>query len=267
VTDPSKTKSTKSSAPGGWFGEVAVRLARNPLGIIALFIVLIYGVAALVTAVPSNLTPAEREPLIIFLVVFPVLVLAVFSWIVVFRPGNLFSPQDFRDEENYVALVASITAATIRRPDGTTEQNSIDVHKIVETTKNLVPVIERRSSAAKNIILWVDDRPENNTFERQAFEALGVNFTLALTTDQALDLTKTNRFAAVISDMGRKEGPREGYKLLGELRNKGNETPFFVYAGSNSPEHRKEAAKLGAQGSTNDPQELIQMVTATILRA
>ena len=31
------------------FGSIAQRLARNPLGIIALFIVLVYGMAALVT--------------------------------------------------------------------------------------------------------------------------------------------------------------------------------------------------------------------------
>lgn len=32
------------------FGQTAKGLARNPLGIIALFIVLVYGVAGLVTA-------------------------------------------------------------------------------------------------------------------------------------------------------------------------------------------------------------------------
>ena len=45
-------------------------------------------------------------------------------------------------------------------------------------------------------------------------EAMGIQFTLAESTDEALRILATNRFAAIISDMGRLEGPREGYKLL-----------------------------------------------------
>ena len=52
------------------FGETAKGLARSPLGIIALFIVLVYGVASLVTTFAGALTTAERMPLIYFLVFF-----------------------------------------------------------------------------------------------------------------------------------------------------------------------------------------------------
>ena len=45
-------------------------------------------------------------------------------------------------------------------------------------------------------------------------ESMGLQFTLSESTEEALGLLSTRRFAAVISDMGRKEGPREGYKLL-----------------------------------------------------
>ena len=57
------------------FGDTAKSLARNPLGIIALFIVLVYGFASLVTTFASSFTATERLPLIYFLVAFPVLVL------------------------------------------------------------------------------------------------------------------------------------------------------------------------------------------------
>jgi CheY-like chemotaxis protein len=109
-------------------------------------------------------------------------------------------------------------------------------------------------------ILWVDDRPENNSYERGAFESIGFKFTLALSTNQALQILSRQRFAAIISDMGRKEGPREGYALLDALRSRGDQTPFFIYAGSNAPEHKREAAARGAQGSTNNPQELFESV-------
>ncbi len=49
------------------FGGTAKSLARNPLGTIALFIVLVYGFASLVTAFAGSFTSAERLPLIYFL--------------------------------------------------------------------------------------------------------------------------------------------------------------------------------------------------------
>ena len=64
------------------FGDTAKSLARNPLGIIALFIVLIYGFASLVVGLSGRLDPGDRTPLVWFLVVFPCLVLAVFTWLV-----------------------------------------------------------------------------------------------------------------------------------------------------------------------------------------
>jgi CheY-like chemotaxis protein len=113
-------------------------------------------------------------------------------------------------------------------------------------------------------ILWVDDRPDNNTYERQAFEAMGLSFTLALSTQEALTILANERFAAIISDMGRKEGPKEGYALLDALRAADARTPFFIYAGSNAPEHKREASQRGAQGSTNRPDELFDMVVQAL---
>ncbi len=113
-------------------------------------------------------------------------------------------------------------------------------------------------------ILWVDDRPQNNVYERQAMESMGLQFTLAESTDQALKTLSTQRFAVIISDMGRKEGPREGYKLLEAIRTQDQTTPFFIYAGSSAPQHRREAALRGAQGSTNVAEELVEMVTSSL---
>jgi DNA-binding NarL/FixJ family response regulator len=66
--------------------------------------------------------------------------------------------------------------------------------------------------------------------------------------------------------MGRREGPREGYRLLQWVRSRDGSTPYFIYAGSRAPEHAREAAALGAQGTTNSPSELIDMVTQAIPR-
>lgn len=217
------------------FGSIATSLARNPLGIIALFIVLVYGFASLVTAFGGSFTSGERAPLIYFLVCFPVLVLAVFGWLVSSHSGKLFAPSDFRDEENYVKMqlsaVASLTRASTKHGSG----------------------------------LWVDDNPDNNIHERQAFEAIGLRFTLALSTNEAFENLRKSKFAAIISDMGRREGPREGYVLLDALRLRGDQTPFFIYASSNAPEHKQETLAHAGQGTTNMAQELFQMVTRAVL--
>ena len=84
------------------FGKTAQRLSRNPLGIIALFIVLVYGIAALVLGVSSqNLDPNERLPLIWFLVVFPVVVLAIFYLLVTRHHAKLYAPHDFPEAEGF----------------------------------------------------------------------------------------------------------------------------------------------------------------------
>ncbi len=106
-------------------------------------------------------------------------------------------------------------------------------------------------------MLWVDDRPHNNLYERRAFESLGIAFTLALSTSEALQYLSERRFGAIISDMGRKEGPREGYALLDALRQRGDTTPFYIYAGSNSEKYKREAETHEAQGCTNNAQSFL----------
>jgi CheY-like chemotaxis protein len=241
-------------------------LARNPLGIIALFIVLVYGFASLVTAFAGAFTPDERLPLIYFLVVFPVIVLGVFAWLVSCHSGKLFAPADFKDEENYVrmqlAAVASLAVASAKSPAGA---NPSDIGELVAAVQRATPHTPRSIQAKRNHVLWVDDRPENNVYERKAFEAVGLTFSLALSTDQALSLLAQQSFTAVISDMGRKEGPREGYVLLDAMRSNGDQTPLFFYASSNAPEHKRETAEHGGQGCTNNAQELFQMVTRLLI--
>ena len=86
----------------GEFGKAAQKLSRNPLGIIALFIALVYGIAALVLGVSSSsLQPNERMPLIYFLVFFPVIVLVAFYGLVANHHFKLYAPLDYQDKEGF----------------------------------------------------------------------------------------------------------------------------------------------------------------------
>ena len=240
------------------------KLARNPLGIIALFIVLVYGIASLVTISTETGAVDERQPLIYFLVFFPVLVLAVFAWLVSKHSDRLYGPSDFTNEENYMKLmtVASLGAATGRHQSPATDA---DISKIVESVQSVTAARPGGISNWRNQILWVDDRPENNTYEREAFEAIGLQFTLSLSTDDAFDQLSQNKYSVIISDMGRREGPREGYVLLDRLRKQGDLTPLFFYAASNAPEHIQETLEHGGQGCTSNPRDLFEMVTKAVI--
>lgn len=74
---------------------------RNPLGIIALFIVMIYAMAGLVTT-SEALSPDERFILVVFLAAFPLIVLVVFYLLVTRHSEKLYAPGDFKDEGNYL---------------------------------------------------------------------------------------------------------------------------------------------------------------------
>jgi CheY-like chemotaxis protein len=267
------------------FGKTARGLARNPLGIIALFIVLVYGIAAIFVGFTSNLEIIERLPLIYFLVLFPVLVLGVFAWLVSRHAGKLYAPGDFENEENYLAAIRSVVslataplkqeveagpmAAGAADEIGHAEAatSPADLSEIANTVRLVATSAAATQTSDRKRILWVDDEPASISYVRQAFEGVGIAVELALSTAEALDILKYRTFSAIISDMGRKEGPREGYVLLDAIRERGLSIPFFVYSSSNLPEHKREVRDHGGQGSTNSPRELFEMVAKAILRS
>lgn len=249
------------------FAESAKGFTKSPLGIIALFIVLVYGFASIVVGFGSNVSQ-YIAPLIYFLVFFPVIVFFGFLWLVANHHKKLYGPSDFRDEDNFLKMqmstAMSLAAASVKKPD-----SNANVEFPQKQLEKILELVSRTSKREKinsfsNRILWVDDRPENNIYERKAFEAQGIDFSIALSTDEAIQLLKTSEYAAIISDMGRKEGADEGYVLLAQVRKLGIESPYFIYAGSNLPEHKKMARERGAQGTTNKADELYKMVMDAI---
>jgi DNA-binding NtrC family response regulator len=64
--------------------------------------------------------------------------------------------------------------------------------------------------------------------------------------------------------MTREPDPQAGYTLLGKLRERGDQTPFVIYAGSSSPQLTAAARARGAIDYLSDPAALVRLVT-TIL--
>ncbi len=163
--------------------------------------------------------------------------------------------------QQLLELSASLGAATAHWQDET--QSSAPA---VEKTKQLAQAIDqlmtpRTSQRMEGVsILWVDDRPTNNTYERQALEALGVQFTISKSTEDALDRLHRKSYDVILSDMSRPPDQQAGYTLLEQIKAMHITTPYIIYAGSKRPEHIARAKELGAFGTTNDPQELLELV-------
>ena len=134
--------------------------------------------------------------------------------------------------------------------------------------KDIAQVVERASEATASMgpqrILWVDDVPQNNIREQNAMTALGMQVTTATSTQDALGQLDQSRFDVVITDMGRPGNLQAGYELLEKMQARNDTQPVIIYASSNRPEHREQARKRGAFGSTNRPDELLDLVTRAV---
>jgi hypothetical protein len=106
-------------------------LTKNPLGIVALFIALIYGFATLLLGVAANqLSPEERQPLIWFVVLFPIVVLGVFYVLVTRHHGKLYAPKDYQNDDSFLMTLSEKQQA--ERLDDEIQQTVEDVFTRVD---------------------------------------------------------------------------------------------------------------------------------------
>jgi hypothetical protein len=134
------------------FGKTARDLARNPLGIIALFIVLIYGFPALLMGnTATDLTPGQGYILIVFLSTFPVLVLLIFAWLVANHHAKLYAPADYKSDEAFLQTLTS--TENQRRLEREIEEESVaPVSTQDSTTVPTEPEQEQRREMTRGLI-------------------------------------------------------------------------------------------------------------------
>lgn len=197
-------------------------------------------------------------------------VLNLFAWlfgltflVIAWRRGRVRSvglgPLSIQMKEEAVET----TAAAVRAWRTDTPAKTVDVGKIRSTIERaFAPDIA--DSMIGKAVLWVDDNPDNNMLAVRALKKLRLEVEQVTSTDAALAALDRRPFDLIISDMGRGEDMRAGYDLLKRVRDRGNKVPFAVFAGSDKPEFRKEAAERGAQLSTNDMIELIDFVVTEL---
>ena len=131
-----------------------------------------------------------------------------------------------RELAERIAAAIARTSGPAPAPVGRGDDAADGASKLV---RSLGP--EREAKKPRKLVLWVDDRPDNNIIERHSMAAYNINFVLAQSTGQALAELRKQQFDAIISDMGRPSDSRAGYTLLEAVRGSGDQTPYFIYAG------------------------------------
>lgn len=216
---------------------------------------------------------SEGDRLAVFLTWFSLSVTA-FSAVIalkIFRKQTKDSSAADQKQQELLGAIrekASNAASAASEALGNT-QKTLDLLEKAETRKRGKGLsVEQRMTAASAIevapktgskVLWVDDNLEWITSERDALESAGVSTVWVRNTQSALDVIEGNDFELIISDMGRREGEREGYALLDALRQRGIATPVIIYSGSRRQEHIDEVREHGGQAATNDPVELFEL--------
>lgn len=125
-----------------------------------------------------------------------------------------------------------------------------------------MPSVERRAKVVRPLlrgsrVLWVDDNPGDNLYERTLLTALGVSIDVALSTKEAKYLGAKLPYDLILSDITRGSNACAGLEMLSELRQEKIVAPLIYYVGRVDPE---KPPPMGAFAITNKPDELLHFV-------
>ena len=139
-----------------------------------------------------------------------------------------------------------------------------DLQKVVEhfTKKPLdEDTAEINDASIVKNILWVDDKPRNNSFIMASLEELGVKVDIAKSTEEAMNLFSPHRYDRIISDMGRPENNHAGIELSKLIRQQDKEIPIYIFCSGWAAKNLKEASfKAGVNGITASGSALLRML-------
>lgn len=139
-------------------------LTKNPLGIIALFVSLIYGFACLVlsTSISNLHDDSERLPLIWFIIGFPLVILLAFIYLVVKHHEKLYSPSDYRADEAFIQTIGR---------EKVKEKQLKEVKELEQAKPKEISTSTQQDNFTTSNVEEIDKKPENinpeNKFETE----------------------------------------------------------------------------------------------------
>lgn len=131
------------------------------------------------------------------------------------------------------------------------------VESVVDRSSALRRAKFSESMLAGARILWIDDHPENNAWERVTFTSLKMDVVPALTTQDALKFLAGESFDVIISDIFREGSQAAGLLDLPKLQKASPMTPVVFYVGSVDVTRGNPPKSFGI---TDDPEELLHLL-------
>ncbi len=136
------------------FLKGAKEFARNPLGIVALFISLIYGFASLLLGASADkLESIERWPLLLFIVLFPFTVLYVFYKLVTEHHGKLYSPSDYKTDDSFLRTLSPEEKANKLEADAKEATGDVFIEKTSPKKKLEISSVKNRIQDSEKYIM------------------------------------------------------------------------------------------------------------------
>jgi CheY-like chemotaxis protein len=132
-----------------------------------------------------------------------------------------------------------------------------------------VPRLGARPRGAPRV-LWVDDNPANNEYERSLLRRDGIVFDNVVSTPEALEQLRMSSYDLVITDLGRRRSSDRsqsaGRALLASPEIAAGGPPVVVYAGLDAVRQEAELRALGAFGVSANREHLLALVRAALGR-
>jgi DNA-binding response OmpR family regulator len=134
-----------------------------------------------------------------------------------------------------------------------------------ETQFRKMPPVIGDAPYAVARVLWVEDHPENNIYEKQFFEKHKIAVHPVSSSTDAFKLLAIYKYDLIISDMGRGEDRLAGARLVERMRANGDRTPVVIYTVRADTPAKRQAqrnlvAEAGAQGVAVTPGEIREIV-------
>jgi hypothetical protein len=125
-----------------------------------------------------------------------------------------------------------------------------------------MPSVQRRAEVVRPLLegarlLWIDENPGNNLYERTALAAVGITVDLALSTAEAIHIASALAPDVVISDIDRDGNRVAGLEGLETFAQRGLGFPFVFYTGEIDP---TKPTPRGAFAITDRPDSLLHYV-------
>jgi CheY-like chemotaxis protein len=131
-----------------------------------------------------------------------------------------------------------------------------------------LPTVHRRAEVVQPLIrgrrvLWVDDHPSNNFYERVALAEIGLNADVAVSTDEGLHFAAYSPPDVIVSDMERAGERDAGLELLRVARQRGIRAPVIFYVGKVL---QSLGTPAGAFAITDRPDDLLHLILDVLER-